>query len=259
MTRANHLIVLMVVLVSSRDGFAETTVEYGYRIVQSYPHSTEVFTQGLEFHDGVLYEGAGKRGQSMILTRRLDSVNPIKAVPLAPELFGEGITILNRRLYQLTWQSERVFVYDAENLTLTRSFMIQGEGWGLTNDGRRLIMSNGSNRLAFLDPETFDVVDRLEVTHHGRLVSNLNELEWIDGLIYANVWQSDRIVMIDPRTGSVTGIIQLDGLLRNDLRTARTEVLNGIAFDNTAKRLLITGKYWPYLYHIELISKGTRN
>lgn len=259
MTRARHLIILMVVLASSRHGLADTAVEYGYRVIQSYPHSTKIFTQGLEFHDGVLYEGAGKRGQSMVLTRRLDSIDPIKAVPLAPELFGEGITILNRRLYQLTWQSGRVFVYDAGSLTPIESFTIQGEGWGMTNDGRRLIMSNGSSRLAFLDTETYDIVDRLEVTHHGRPVSNLNELEWIDGLIYANVWHTERIVTIDPRTGSVTGIIQLDGLLRNDWRTARTDVLNGIAYDDNAKRLLITGKYWPFLYHIELIPKGVRN
>lgn len=259
MTRARHLIILMVMLAASPGGLADTAVEYGYRVIQSYPHSTKIFTQGLEFHDGVLYEGAGKRGRSMVLTRRLDSVDPIKAVPLVPELFGEGITILNRRLYQLTWQSGRVFVYDAGSLAPTGSFTIQGEGWGLTNDGRRLIMSNGSNRLAFLDPETFEIVDRLDVTHRGEPVSNLNELEWIDGLIYANVWRTERIVMIDPRTGRVTGIIQLDALLRNDRRTARIGALNGIAYDNTAKRLLITGKYWPYLYHIELISKGARN
>jgi len=250
---------VLLVLASFRDGLADTAVEYGYRVVQSYPHSTEIFTQGLEFHDGVLYEGAGKYGQSMVMTRLLDSVDAIKTAPLAPELFGEGITILNRRLYQLTWRSGRVLVYDAGTLTLTGSFTIQGEGWGLTNDGRRLIMGNGSNRLTLLDPETFDIVDRLEVTHHGRPVSNLNELEWIEGVIYANVWHTERIVMIDPGTGSVTGIIQLDGLLRNELRTARTDVLNGIAYDDAAKRLLVTGKYWPRLYHIELMPQGTRN
>ena len=206
----------------------------------------------MEFHEGVLYEGAGKRGESMVLIRSLESIELVKSVRLEKHLFGEGITILNERLYQLTWQSQRGFIYDASSLALIEEFKIQGQGWGMTNNGRQLIISNGSNRLTFLDPTTFNIVDEVEVHNHGRPIDNLNELEWIDGVIYANIWRTDWIVMIDPETGNVTGTVSLKGLLPDKLSTTKTDVLNGIAYDDKKKRLFVTGKYWPRLYHIEL-------
>ena len=207
----------------------------------------------MEFHEGVLYEGAGKRGESMVLIRDLQSIEPVKSMRLKKHLFGEGITILNQRLYQLTWQSQRGFIYDAGSLALTGEFKIQGQGWGMTNNGRQLIISNGSNRLTFIDPTTFNIIDEVEVRYHGRPIDNLNELEWIDGVIYANVWLTDWIVMIDPETGNVTGTVFLNKLLPDKLRTTKTDVLNGIAYDDENKRLFVTGKYWPRLYHIELV------
>jgi glutamine cyclotransferase len=206
----------------------------------------------MEFHEGVLYEGAGKRGESMVLIRSLESIEPVKSVRLEKHLIGEGITILDQRLYQLTWQSQRGFIYDASSLALIEEFKIQGQGWGMTNNGRQLIISNGSNRLTFLDPTTFNIVDDVEVRYHGRPIDNLNELEWIDGVIYANIWRTDWIVMIDPETGNVTGTVSLKGLLPDKLSTTKTDVLNGIAYDDKKKRLFVTGKYWPRLYHIEL-------
>ena len=188
----------------------------------------------------------------MVLVRNLESIKPIKIVPLENHLFGEGITILNQRLYQLTWQSQRGFIYDANSLALTGEFQIKGQGWGITNDGRQLIISNGSDRLTFLNPKTFDIVDRVKISYHGRPIDNLNELEWIDGAIYANIWLTDWIVMIDPESGKVTGRVSLKGLLPDGLRTAKTNVLNGIAYDRKARRLFVTCKYWPRLYHIEL-------
>jgi glutamine cyclotransferase len=206
----------------------------------------------MEFHEGVLYEGAGKRGESMVLIRSLESIEPVKSVRLEKHLIGEGITILDQRLYQLTWQSQRGFIYDASSLALIEEFNIQGQGWGMTNNGRQLIMSNVSNRLTFIDPNTFNIVDEVDVHNHGRPIDNLNELEWIDGVIYANVWRTDWIVMIDPETGNVTGTVSLKGLLPDKLSTTKTDVLNGIAYDDKKKRLFVTGKYWPRLYHIEL-------
>jgi len=189
------LLIFLQVILAPASVSAAVIAKYGYRVVQSYPHSTEIFTQGLEFHEGALYESAGKRGQSMVLIRRLESVTPIKSVPLENHLFGEGITVLNQRLYQLTWQAQLGFIYDASSLALTREFRIRGEGWGIANNGRQLIMSNGSNKLFVLDPTTFNVVNVIEVNHHDSPVNNLNELEWVDGVIYANIWRLDRIVI----------------------------------------------------------------
>ena len=252
MRTVKRLVFLLVSLAPLRGLPADPVTEFGYRVVRSYPHSTGVFTQGMEFHEGVLYEGAGKRGESMVLIRSLESIELVKSVRLEKHLFGEGITILNERLYQLTWQSQRGFIYDASSLALIEEFKIQGQGWGMTNNGRQLIISNGSNRLTFLDPTTFNIVDEVEVRYHGRPIDNLNELEWIDGVIYANIWRTDWIVMIDPETGNVTGTVSLKGLLPDKLSTTKTDVLNGIAYDDKKKRLFVTGKYWPRLYHIEL-------
>ncbi len=226
--------------------------EYQYRIITSYPHSTDVFTQGFEYRHGLLYESAGRRGQSHIAKRSLNAINPIKAKPLSSRYFGEGLSLLGNRLFQLTWQSGLGFIYDPETLDKIGDFPIDGEGWGLTNDGQYLITSNGSSQLSFIDPETFSIVRTLNVSFEGSLLANINELEWVNGVIYANIWQSHWIVMIDSETGNVIGKVYLKNLLPDSLRSDKTGVLNGIAFDHQEKRLLVTGKYWPRIYHIEL-------
>lgn len=226
--------------------------EYHYRIVASYPHSANIFTQGLEYRRGLLYESAGLRGQSQITKRPLDAVNPIKKKLLPSRYFGEGLSLLGNQLFQLTWQSGRGFIYDPDTLYKTGDFPIDGEGWGLTNNGQHLITSNGSSQLSFIDPQTFTIVRTLNVHFEGNLLTNINELEWIDGVIYANIWQSDWIVMIDSETGNVVGKVFLKNLLPDSLRSEKTDVLNGIAFDHNEQRLLVTGKFWPRIYHIEL-------
>ncbi|MBL4828229.1 MAG: glutaminyl-peptide cyclotransferase [Spongiibacteraceae bacterium] len=236
----------------------QAPVDYQFRIINSYPHARDVFTQGLEFHNDLLYESAGQYGQSRLFTRKLNAITPITNHSLSKNLFAEGITLLKDQLYQLTWRSGRAFTYQADTLTLKGEFTITGEGWGLTNNGKHLIVSNGSHRLRFLDPKTAAVLKTLEVTFQGRALNLLNELEWVDGLIYANVWQSNWIVMIDPDNGTVVGKVDLSNLLPSILRTASTGVLNGIAHDRKNDRLFITGKNWPKLYQIELIPKTVK-
>lgn len=225
---------------------------YRYRVVESYPHDRGVFTQGLVYHQHKLYESAGHFGQSRLLVRTLQSTKPLLQHKLPDNIFAEGITLLDDKLYQLSWRSGRVFVYQPQTLEPLREFSIRGEGWGICHNGRELIVSNGSSTLQFFDPQTFELSRTLSVTLNAKPVTQLNELEWIDGLIYANVWQSDWIIMIDPDSGKVVGKAQLDKLLPKALRTRSTDVLNGIAYDRENKRLLVTGKYWPRIYHIEL-------
>jgi glutamine cyclotransferase len=227
-------------------------IEYHYRVITSYPHSIEIFTQGLEYRRGLLYESAGRRGHSQIAKRPLNAIDPITAKPLSDRFFGEGLSLLGNQLFQLTWQSGRGFIYDPDTLNKIGDFPVNGEGWGMTNDGEYLIISNGSSQLSFIDPKTFSIVRTLNVSFEGNLLANINELEWIDGVIYANIWQSDWIVMIDSVTGDVVGKVFLKNLLPDSLRSKKTDVLNGIAFDHKEKRLLVTGKYWPRIYHIEL-------
>lgn len=227
-------------------------IEYQFRIVNSYPHSRQVFTQGLEFHNNLLYESGGQYGQSSVLIRKLDSVVPLYRRRLNAAFFAEGITVLDDKLYQLTWRSGKGFIYHSETLEPLGQFRVPGEGWGLCNDGSQLIISDGTERIRFIEPDTLKVSASLEVTFAGRPLKRLNELEWIDGKIYANVWQSNWIVIIDPLTGKVTGKINLTSLLPESLRDSSTDVLNGIAYDHAGKRLFVTGKNWPKLYHIEL-------
>lgn len=225
---------------------------YGYHVVNTYPHDPEAFTQGLIWQDGIFYEGTGLRGQSTVRKVDPESGEVLQRVELPDEYFGEGITILGDKLYQLTWQSQTGFIYDAESLELLDEFSYPTEGWGITHDGERLIMSDGSNTLYFWDPETLETVGQISVTYQGNAVSRLNELEYIDGSIYANVWQTDQIVIIDPDTGDVTGVIDLTWLLSDDVRTGGEDVLNGIAYDAENERLFVTGKLWPQLFEIDL-------
>ena len=225
----------------------------GYRIVNTYPHDPRAFTQGLVFADGVLYEGTGLRGQSSLKKVDLKTGNILQARQLPARFFGEGITIYGNRVIQLTWRARVGFVYDMQTFQLLDTFNYPTEGWGITHDGRSLIVSDGTSTLYFLDPQTFQEVDRLEVHTRDGPVSRLNELEYVQGEIYANVWKTDRIARISPETGEVVGWIDLEGLLRPEDRNRRIDVLNGIAYDVKNDRLFVTGKLWPKLFEIELV------
>ena len=230
---------------------------FGYEVVNAYPHDTSAFTQGLVYENGVIYEGTGLNGQSTL--RRVDpeTGRVLQQTSLTSAFFGEGIAIWKDRLIQLTWQSNLGFVYGKENLTRIGNFSYQTEGWGLTSDGKRLIMSDGTETLYFLDPSTFTRVGEIRVTAVGEPVKGLNELEYIKGKIYANMWPSNWIAIISPDTGSVVGAINLKGLLQeNDTQGHRVDVLNGIAYDAKADRLFVTGKWWPKLFEIKLVNTG---
>jgi glutaminyl-peptide cyclotransferase len=225
---------------------------HGYTVVKSYPHDPQAFTQGLEYVDGVLYESTGLNGRSGIRKVTLETGAVVQqSQPLDAAYFGEGITVWKHRIIQLTWQSGLGFVYDRETLQQQRSFKYTGEGWGLTHDGTRLIMSDGSDTgtLRLLDPETLRQLGTLTVRDGGRPVGRLNELEWVKGEIYANVWQSERVAVISPKTGRVTAWIDLHGLL-NPREASAVDVLNGIAYDARGDRLFVTGKLWPRIFHI---------
>lgn len=225
-----------------------------YEIVRQFPHDPDAFTQGLEFVDGVLYEGTGLEGHSRLRKVDLESGRVLQEAGLAPEFFGEGITVLLSRILQLTWRSKIGFVYDRATLLQIGTFRYPGEGWGLTHSDQDVIMSDGSERLRFLDPVSLAEKRRLTVSDAGVLIKDLNELEWIDGEIYANVWQTDWIARISPTSGHIVGWIDLRGLLPAELR-GRADVLNGIAYDRQRKRLFVTGKLWPRIYEIRLVRR----
>ncbi|MBT8407340.1 MAG: glutaminyl-peptide cyclotransferase [Deltaproteobacteria bacterium] len=236
----------------------QSTISYpapvvGHRIINTYPHDPRAFTQGLVFADDVLYEGTGLRGQSSLRKVDLKTGNILRVRQLAAHFFGEGITIYGNRVIQLTWRAKVGFVYDIQTFQLLDTFNYPTEGWGITHDGRSLIMSDGTSTLYFLNPQTFQEVGRLEVHTRDGPVSRLNELEYVQGEIYANVWKTDRIAKISPETGAVMGWIDLEGLLRPEDGNRRIDVLNGIAYDVKNDRLFVTGKLWPKLFEIELI------
>ena len=228
---------------------------YGYRVVNRYPHDPTAFTEGLFFRDGELYESTGYEGHSFIRREALETGRVLQERPLDARYFGEGIVSLGDRLYQLTWQGHVGFVYDFKTFEPRSQFSYPGEGWALTTDGRRVIMSDGTPDIRFLDPATLAETGRLHVTDAGRPLQQINELEWVRGEIYANVWMTDRIARIDPATGVVRGWIDLSGLLgqpHGEGRFGEPDVLNGIAYDAKGDRLFVTGKYWPRLYEIAL-------
>ena len=230
---------------------------FGYEVVNAYPHDPSAFTQGLVYEDGVIYEGTGLNGQSTL--RRVDpeTGRVLQQTSLASTFFGEGIAIWKDRLIQLTWRSDLGFVYGKENLTRIENFSYQTEGWGLTSDGKRLIMSDGTETLYFLDPSTFTKEGEIRVTAKGEPVKGLNELEYIKGKIYANMWPSNWIAIISPDTGLVVGAINLKGLLQeSDTQGHKVDVLNGIAYDAKTDRLFVTGKWWPKLFEIKLVNTG---
>lgn len=225
----------------------------GYRIVNTYPHDPRAFTQGLVFADGVLYEGTGLRGQSSLRKVDLETGTILQVRQLPVRFFGEGITIYGNRVIQLTWRARVGFVYHKQTFQLLDTFNYSTEGWGITHDGRSLIISDGTSTLHLLDPQTFKEIGRLEVHTRDGPVSRLNELEYVQGEIYANVWKTDRIARISPQTGEVVGWIDLEGLLEPEDRYRRIDVLNGIAYDLKNDRLFVTGKLWPKLFEIELV------
>jgi glutamine cyclotransferase len=234
---------------------AKAPERLAYRIVKTYPHDPEAFTQGLVFLDGYLYEGTGQYGTSSIRKVDIDTGKVIKISRLERDYFGEGITILGDRIYQLTWHAATAFVYDLATFDCidTRRFPISVEGWGLTTDGRDLIMGDGSSDLFYLDPESLELKKRLPVTLNDSPVYNINELEYVAGSIFANVWQTDYIIRIDSGTGRVTGIIDLRRIAPAMYRGHTDNVLNGIAYDPATRHFYVTGKMWPELFEIELL------
>jgi glutamine cyclotransferase len=222
---------------------------YTYKVINAYPHDKEAFTQGLICEGGYLYEGTGQYGSSTLRKEELETGKVLQIYKLPPQFFGEGITIYKNSIIQLTWRSQIGFVYNKKSFSLIGEFHYSTEGWGLTHDGKRLIMSDGTATLYFLDPETFKKIGHILVRGAHGPISNLNELEYIRGEIYANVWQKNRIARISPQTGMVIGWIDLGGLCRWN------GVLNGIAYDTEHGRLFVTVKLWPYIYEIKLIKE----
>ena len=227
-----------------------------YRIVNTYPHDNTSYTQGLAFVHGVLYEGSGLYGGSSLRKVNLTDGRVLEMRTLDSQYFGEGITVLGSSIYQLTWKSRTAFVYDLETLDLTREVFYPTEGWGLTNDSTHLILSDGTDVIRFLNPETFDIVGQIRVHDNARPVDRLNELEYVEGKIYSNVYGTDSIAVICPQTGAVTAWVDLTGLLSPQEQT-QADVLNGIAYDADRRRFFVTGKLWPRMYEIEFVAEQT--
>ncbi len=225
-----------------------------YKIINTYPHPQDSFTQGLAYENGFLYEGIGQFGLSSLRKIQLETGEIIKEYRLRSDLFGEGITLYKNRIIQLTWFSRIGFVYDKESFRLLKTFRYPSaiEGWGITTDGNHLILSDGSHRLYFLDPESFKERKRLEVYDLSGPVRKINELEYIEGAVFANVWQTSHIIRIDLGSGEVTGIIDLTEVVPEQFRGHQDNVLNGIAYDFEMKRVFVTGKMWPHVYEIKI-------
>jgi glutaminyl-peptide cyclotransferase len=221
-----------------------------YEVVSSYPHDPRAFLQGWLWHDGGFYESTGLHGESTLRRVAFPSGDVVQKIDIPREHFGEGLAMVGDRLVQLTWRSRKAFIYDRESFGLIGEFPYETEGWGLTFDGTALVMSDGSANLFFLDPETYQITRTLPVTLEGRPLQRLNELEWIKGEIWANVWQTDMIVRIDPASGQVVGVLDMTGLLPS--RRDDDDVLNGIAYDADADRTFVSGKRWPLLFEIRV-------
>jgi len=233
---------------------AGAPARYLCEVVAVWPHDRGAFTQGLVVRNGGFLESTGLHGQSTLREVEIKTGRVLKQVAVAREYFAEGLAVIGDRAFQLTWQNGKAFVYDADTFRLEKELSYEGEGWGLTTDGRSLILSDGTSRIRFLDPATFKVTRTIEVIADGKPVSQLNELEWVRGEIFANVWQTDEIVRIDPATGQVRGVIDCAGLLAPQDRGRDTDVLNGIAYDAATDRLFITGKLWPRVFEVRVLA-----
>lgn len=228
---------------------------WGFKVVARFPHDPNAFTQGLVYVDGELFEGTGKKGESSLRRVNLETGKVEKFIPLHSHYFGEGITVLKNQIYQLTWENRVGIVYDRESFEVKKTFPYTGEGWGLTNDGQRLLMSDGSAVIRFLNPDSFEVVKRITAHTPQGNVDKLNELEFVKGEIWANIWYEDRIARISPADGEVLGWIDLGSLYPRNKRATTEDVLNGIAYDAKYDRLFVTGKNWPQLFEIKVVHK----
>ena len=233
--------------------FAATAPVGGYTVVKAYPHDTHAFTEGLFYRDGFIFESTGLKGRSFIRKWNLETGVSEQERIVDSRYFGEGIVDWKDRLYELTWTDETGIIYDINSFERIGEFSYPGEGWALTRDDKRIMMSDGTSFIRFLDPDTLKETGRIEVTDHGVPVRNLNELEWVKGELLANVWQTTRIARIDIKTGNVVGWIELAGLLKEaGVTGTQDDVLNGIAYDAVGDRLFVTGKLWPKLFEIKL-------
>jgi glutamine cyclotransferase len=237
---------------------AAQTRQYGYQVVHVYPHDRNAFTQGLEFRAGFLYEGTGLTGHSTLRKVKLETGEVVQLIRLSSEYFGEGITVINQQIIELTWRAQTGLVYEQDSFRRLRTFSYPGEGWGLANDGAQIYMSDGTPQIRVWDPVTLQEKRRFTVRDGAAPVTYLNELEFVRGEIYANVWQTDRIVRISPSDGRVLGWVDLSGLLGSADRTEHVDVLNGIAYDVLGDRLFVTGKLWPRLFEIKIVPKDRR-
>lgn len=228
---------------------------YTFSVKAVYPHDESSYTQGLYWHDGYLWEGTGQYGYSSLRQVELESGRAVKEIPLERRYFGEGIVLFEGEIFQMTWMDGKVLVYDARTLRLNRTIDYEGEMWGLTTDGQRLYMSDGSHEIHVVSPKDFRKERSFAVMSGRRPLHEINELEWIGGRIWANVYMSDAIVIIDPETGAVEGIVDMQGLLPEADRTPSTDVLNGIAYDAEGERIFVTGKCWNKLFEIEIAPK----
>ncbi|MGA2882451.1 MAG: glutaminyl-peptide cyclotransferase [Bryobacteraceae bacterium] len=234
---------------------AEQTPEYGYEVIHTYPHDSTAFTQGLEYHGGYLYEGTGLNGRSTVRKVKLETGQVVQRVEVDPFYFGQGITVLNQQIFELTWKTQTGFVYSQATFRKKQTFNYPGEGWGLANDGRNIYMSDGTDQIRVWDPLTLQEKRRIMVRDHDEPVMNLNELEWVRGEIYANVWLTERVARISPMDGRVLGWIDLTNILPAADHKKDTDILNGIAYDALGKRLFVTGKLWPKLFEIKVVPK----
>lgn len=248
-----QVIALLGLLISTSLHGQESVTRYGYKIVNTFPHNIESFTQGLIYHEGYLYEGTGKKGRSTLSKVNLEDADVLQSKPLSRRYFGEGIEVVGDKIFQLTWQGNIVFVYDKNTFEPLTSHYNSTQGWGLAYDGKQLILSDGSDALQFINPENFVPEGRVQVTLNGNPVNYLNELEYINGEVWANVWQTDFIIRIDPATGEVNSVIDFSGLSEMTELGSNEAVLNGIAWDAENERLFVTGKHWSNLFEVELV------
>ena len=235
--------------IQAQNSTIDSPIRYTYKIVNTYPHDTSAYTEGLVFSNNSLYESTGE--QSSLRHVNLTSGEVLREFRLPSEYFGEGLTLVDGKLLQLTWQNGIGFIYDVETFDLLGNFSITTQGWGLTYDGSNLIMSDGTSKLYFLNPATYEVVGQVSVKDGNNSVTNINELEYINGDVYANIWMTQKIAIINPQTGQVKGWIDLTGIYQ---APGYDEVLNGIAYDKQADRLFVTGKYWPNLYEVKIVA-----
>ncbi len=249
LSRHRRLFALLLLVTAATAALADDT----YRVVHTYPHDPNAYTQGLIIVDGRLYESTGLNGRSSLRMEDLTTGRVLQSAPVPQQYFAEGLAAWGSTLVQLTWQSHIAFVYDRFTFRLLRTFQYNCDGWGLTSDSKNLILSDGTSEIRFFDPTTFREVRHIEVKDHGQPIDQLNELEYIHGQIYANVWHTDRIVRISPTTGQVLGWINLAGLLQPGEVTDPEAVLNGIAYDAAHDRLYVTGKLWPKLFEIKIV------